>query len=53
MIDPEREEAIKKIVPPCNKISMQSFFDKINFVERFISYFVEIARPPQEMIKKD
>ena len=32
---------------------MQSFFDKINIVRRFIYDFVEIARPLQEMIKKD
>ena len=45
MIDPKREEAIKKIVHPHNKRSMQSFFSKINFVRRFISDFSEIARP--------
>lgn len=53
MIDTKRAEPIKKIVPPHNKISMQSFLGKINFVGRFISDFAEIASPLQEMIKKD
>lgn len=52
-IDLERMEAISKITPPANKKSMQSFLGKINFVRRFISYFVEIVRPLQEMIKND
>ena len=53
MIDLEREEDIKKIVCPHNKISMQSFLGKIDFVGRFISDFAEIVSPLQEMIKKD
>ena len=32
---------------------MQSFLGKINFVRIFISEFVEIVKPLQEMIKKD
>ena len=32
---------------------MQSFLGKINFMRRFISDFVEIIKPLQEMIKKD
>ena len=32
---------------------MQSFLEKINFVRRFISGFMEIVKPLQEMIKKD
>ena len=35
-IDPRRIEAIKAIVLPHNKKSMQSFLRKINFVRRFI-----------------
>ena len=31
---------------------MQSFLGKINFVRRFISNFVEIFKPLQEMIMK-
>jgi len=32
---------------------MQYFFGKINFVRKFVSYFAEIVRPLQSMIKKD
>jgi hypothetical protein len=32
---------------------MHSFFGRINFVRRFIPYFVEIVKPLQRMIKKD
>ena len=52
-IDPGRIEAIKAIVLPHNKKSMQSFLGKINFVRRFISDFAKIVKPLQEMIKKD
>ena len=51
-IDPGRIEAIKAIVLPHNKKSMQSFLQKINFVRRFISNFVKIVKPSQEFIKK-
>ena len=51
-IDPGRIEAIKAIVLPHNKKTMQSFLGKINFVRRFIYDFTEIVKPPQEMIKK-
>ena len=37
----------------CNKRETQSILAKINFVCRFISIFVEIVNPIQEMIKKD
>ena len=53
MIDPERIEAIKKIVLPHNKRSMQSIFKKINFMRWFISDFAKISRLFQEMVKKD
>ena len=52
-IDLGRVETIKAIVLPHNKKDMQSFLGKINFVRRFISNFVEIVKPLQEMIKKD
>ena len=51
-IDLGRIEAIKAIVLPHNKTAMQSFLGKINFVRIFISDFVEIVNPLQEMIKK-
>lgn len=53
MIDLEMVESIMKIVFPHSKISMESFFGNINFMRRFISNFVEITRPLQEIIKKD
>jgi hypothetical protein len=52
-IDLGRIEAIKAIVLPHNKKSMQSFLGKINFVRRFIFDFAKIVKPLQEMIKKD
>ena len=52
-IDAGRILSIKVITPPHNKKSMQSFMGKINFFRRFISYFMEIVKPLQEMIKKD
>ena len=52
-IDLGRVEAIKAIVLPHNKMAMQSFLGKINFMRRFIFKFAEIVKPLQEMIKKD
>jgi hypothetical protein len=52
-IDLGRIEAIKAIVFPHNKKAMQSFMGKINFMRSFISNFVEIVKPLQDMIKKD
>ena len=52
MEDAGRIEAIKDIVLPYNKKAMQSFLGRINFVRGFISNFVEIVNPLQEMIKK-
>jgi len=46
-------KAIMQIPPLHNKRSMQSFFDKVNFVRKFVSDFVEIVKPLQRMIKKD
>ena len=51
-IDLGRIEAIKDIVLPHNKKSMQYFLGKIKFVRRFISGFAEIVKPLQEMTKK-
>jgi hypothetical protein len=52
-VDPERTKSILQIAPPHSKRSMQSFFDRINFVRRFVPYFAEIVKPLQKMIKKD
>ena len=51
-IDTGRIESIKVIAPSHNKKVMQSFLGKINFVRRFISDFMEIVKPLQEMIRK-
>ena len=52
-IDPGRIEAIKAIIVPHTKKAMQSSLGKIKFVRRFISNFMEIVKPLQDMIKKD
>ena len=38
---------------PNIKKSMQYFLGKINFISRFISYFVETIKHIQQMINKD
>jgi hypothetical protein len=52
-MDPERKKSILQIPSPHSKKSMKSFFGGINFVRRFIQYFVEIVKSLQRMIKKD
>jgi hypothetical protein len=47
-VDPERTKAILQISPLHNKRSMQSFFDIINFVRRFVPDFAEIVKPLQK-----
>jgi hypothetical protein len=44
-VDLEITKTIIQIPPPHSKISMQSFFGKINFMKRFIPYFFEIVKP--------
>jgi hypothetical protein len=39
-MDPERKKSILQIPSPHSKKSMKSFFGGINFVRRFIPYFV-------------
>jgi hypothetical protein len=53
MIDPSRVEAIKKIPLPKDKKSLQSFFDQINFIRRFIPNFAKIVKPLNKLLKKD
>eukprot|EP00253_Pinus_taeda_P007863 PITA_07863 len=52
-IDPERIEEIQKIPLPHNLKSLQSFLGKINFIRRFIPNYAEIAKPIQNLLKKD
>lgn len=53
VIDPERIQTIMRIEPLANKKAMQSFFDRINFIRKFVSGFAEIICPLQLMTKKD
>jgi hypothetical protein len=51
-IDPERTQAISKLPPPSSKKVMQSFLGKNNFVKIFVTSFLEMVRPLQNLIKK-
>ena len=51
-IDPNKVEAILKLAPPHNQKELKSFFRKINFVQKFISGFVEIVCPLNDLLKK-
>jgi hypothetical protein len=44
-IDHERVQYIKDVHPPINKKSLQSFFEKINFIRRFVPNFAERIKP--------
>ena len=52
-IDPERDQAINIIAAPHNVASLQSFFGKINFIQRFIPNLAELAKPLNALLKKD
>lgn len=52
VIGPKRTQAITSIVYPNTKKEMQSFLGRIKFVCRFITRFVEIVKPLQNIIKK-
>jgi hypothetical protein len=52
-IDPERVKGIMEIPLPSSRKGIQSFFDRINFVRRFVPNFAEIAKPISDMLKKD
>ena len=51
-IDPERIQSIKDVRLPANKKSLQSFFGKINFIQRFVPNFVERIKPMSALLKK-
>jgi hypothetical protein len=44
-IDTERVKAINELNPPSSKKGVQSFFDKINFVQRFVPDYASILKP--------
>lgn len=46
-------ESILKVTMPGSKKEMRSFFGKINFVSKFITGFLEIVKPLNQMMKKD
>ena len=53
MIDSNRVEAINKIELPQNKVEVQSFLGKLNFLRRFIAAFFEIVKYITNMLGKD
>lgn len=52
-IDLDRVEAILKLSPPTSRKELKSFFEKINFIWKFISGFAEIVHPLNDMLKKN
>ena len=52
-IDPKRVEAIHKIELPWNKVHVQSFLGKVNFLRRFIAAFDEIVWCINNMLGND
>ena len=52
-IDPKRVEEIHKIELAQNKVEVQSFLGKVNFMRRFIVSFAEIVRYITNMLGKD
>ena len=48
-----RVEAIHEIELPQNKVEVQSFLGKVNFLRRFITAFAEIVRYITNMLGKD
>lgn len=49
-VDPKRVKAITQIPLLVNKKAMQSFFGKINFLQKFIFDYAQIVKPLQGMI---
>lgn len=51
-INHECIEAISKIIFLASQKELKSFFGKFNFVKKFITRFVRIVRPLNDMLKK-
>jgi hypothetical protein len=51
-IDPEQIKEIAQLPLPHNKMAMQLFFGKINFVRKFTLDFAETVNPLHKMIRK-
>ena len=52
-IDQKRAEATRKIELPRNKVEVQSFLGKVNFLRRFIVAFVKIVKYILDILGKD
>jgi hypothetical protein len=52
-IDPERVKTINDLNPPTSRKGVQSFFGKINFVQRFVPDNATIVKPINKLLKKD
>jgi len=50
-VDPKQVEAIQKVKLPRNKIEVQSFIGKVNFLRRFIATFAEIMNWITRMLR--
>jgi hypothetical protein len=52
-IDPERVVVIINLPAPTSKQSVQAFMSTINFVRRFVPYFVVMVKPIHNLLKQD
>jgi len=52
-VNPEKTEAITKMMPPNNKRQLKSFIAFCSFFRKFIKSFCDIVRPQSELLKKD
>jgi hypothetical protein len=52
-IDPSRIKAIQKLEHPRNIKELQSFIEKINFLQRFIPNLAELLKNITNMLKND
>jgi hypothetical protein len=52
-IDPERVKDINELNPPSYKKGVQSFFCKINFVQRFVPDYASIVKSINLLLKKE
>jgi hypothetical protein len=51
-IDPSRVEALHTLSLPISKKEVQAFLEKINFLRRFVSNFVELVKHITAMLRK-
>ena len=51
-IDHDIFYAILNLSPPHSQKELKSFFEKISFVQKFISIFVKIVHPLNDLLKK-